>query len=343
MHLTFVEGWPKNPAKHWRLREAGLFPVDPEGFDGKFLSYTPPLPGPVPPERGTHIPHEFRGLMPDKTPDGMGWPVAVAFKHAPRLDEHVKLVDRHIVALRNAMGVATALGRTLVLPKFMCLCERAESPYAILPSCILEGASTELPFVCPLESLFDVARNLKRILPIRPWTFLNSSVHRPPPGAEPFDPSTDFTTVRWQPPEAPPPTAAMTAGGSAAAAAPPRELPLRRGLSDVELHADLSVTGADRARVLHLESAEGGVFGGFESAEQASRFQRLIMDALLGGWSATWCCTSNDKPRGTIQFKRPNPLPMGPASKVANFKGRPPEVPPTRQCYWVDRTCNDRL
>ena len=27
--LTFVEGWPKNPAKYWRLREAGLFPVQP--------------------------------------------------------------------------------------------------------------------------------------------------------------------------------------------------------------------------------------------------------------------------------------------------------------------------
>ena len=139
--------------------------------------------------------------------------------------------------------------------------------------------------------------------------------------------------------------AAATARGSAAAAAasPPRELALRRGLSDVELKADLATAGADRVRVLHLESAEGGVFGGFESAEQATRFQRLIMDALLGGWSATWCCTSNDKPRGTIQFKRPNPLPMGPASKVANAKGRPPEVPPSRQCYWVDRTCNDRL
>ena len=351
LHLTFVEGWPKNPAKHWRLREAGLFPVSPEGFDGQFLTYTPPQPTDVPPERGLHIPQAFSGLMPDRTTDGRGWSVATAFKHAPRLDAHVKLVDRHIAALRNAMGIATALKRTLVLPKFLCLCERAESPYAILPSCILEGASTTLPFICPLESLFDVARDLARILPIRPWTFLNGSVHVPPPGAKPFDPRTDVTAVRWQPntvaaAAAASPAAVSAAGapdGSSGAMMAARRILLRRGLSDMELRADLKAAGADTARVLHLESAEGGVFGGFESIDTATRFHRLIMDALVGGWSATWCCTSNDKPRGTIQFKRPLPLPAGEESKVANVGTRGPEIPQNRQCYWIDRTCNDKL
>ena len=77
--------------------------------------------------------------------------------------------------------------------------------------------------------------------------------------------------------------------------------------------------------------------------DTATRFHRLIMDALVGGWSATWCCTSNDKPRGTIQFKRPLPLPAGEESKVANAGTRGPEIPQNRQCYWVDRTCNDKL
>ena len=238
------------------------------------------------------------------------------------------------------MGVATALKRQLVLPKFMCHCERAESPYAILPSCILEGASTTLPFICPLESLFDVARDLSRVVPLRPWTFLNASVHKPPPGMRPFDLAADVTTVRWRPSAdvAEPVRAAAGAGG-----APPREVHLRRGLSNRELAAGLASKGAERARVLHLESAEGGIFGGFEAQGEAQRFQKLIMDALLGGWSATWCCTSNDKPRGTIQFKRPNALPMGEASKVENAAARGPEVPDRRSCYWVDRTCNERL
>ena len=38
--------------------------------------------------------------------------------------------DRHLVALRNAMAVARALGRDLILPQLLCLCERAQSPWA---------------------------------------------------------------------------------------------------------------------------------------------------------------------------------------------------------------------
>ena len=91
-----------------------------------------------------------------------------------------------------------------------CLCERAESPAALLPGCTLEGActpvfggcarcardqprgreigaSTPVPHVCPLESVYDVAR-VERIwqkgyLQLRPWTFLNSSIHKPPAGS----------------------------------------------------------------------------------------------------------------------------------------------------------------
>ena len=39
LHLTFVEGWPKNPAKYWRLREAGLWLADDDRYyTGKFLA-----------------------------------------------------------------------------------------------------------------------------------------------------------------------------------------------------------------------------------------------------------------------------------------------------------------
>ena len=145
LHLTFVEGWPKNPAKYWRLREAGLFPVEPERFDGKFLSFTPPQPGIEPPERHPSQPvSHARGGMPDMVKDaygrGVGWSVSHAFKWAPRLAAHVDLIDRHIAALRNAMAIAVALKRTLVMPKLMCMCERAESPFAILPQCTLVSA-----------------------------------------------------------------------------------------------------------------------------------------------------------------------------------------------------------
>lgn len=72
----------------------------------------------------------------------------------------------------------------------------------------------------------------------------------------------------------------------------------------------------------------------------------MISQWLLGGWSATWCCTSWDKPRGTLLFKRPLPLAQGRAARTTAWlpdgtpcvdKGcsapRPAEMPEKRKCY----------
>mmetsp|Transcript_24634 Transcript_24634/g.80370 ORF Transcript_24634/g.80370 Transcript_24634/m.80370 type:complete len:584 (-) Transcript_24634:721-2472(-) len=319
LHLTFVEGWPKNPAKYWRLREAGMLPVRPEPFDQRYLSFTPPQPGPTPPER--HEPAPARA--------GNGWTVVAALQWSPRLKAHLELVDRHIAALRNAIGIARALGRQLVMPRMACLCERAESPAALLPGCTLEGASTPVPHVCPLESVYDVAR-VERIwqkgyLQLRPWTFLNSSIHKPPAGALPFTPA-DTTAVRWLA-EAPPHGRPPPQG--------PRQVWLEKGLSAEQLLQAVSAAGASDARVMHLESAEG-VFGGFESAAESKLFKEAISGDLLGGWSATWCCTSWNKPAGTFKFKRPVPLPSG-------VEARGPrtvvDLPDKRECYWQSSPC----
>ena len=90
----------------------------------------------------------------------------------------------------------------------------------------------------------------------------------------------------------------------------PTEVRLGRGMSDVQIKEAVVSAGAYGARVLHLESAEG-VFGGVESSQEDKLFRDAIYNSLLGGWSATWCCTSWDKPRGTFKFKRPLPLPSG--------------------------------
>mmetsp|Transcript_2118 Transcript_2118/g.6808 ORF Transcript_2118/g.6808 Transcript_2118/m.6808 type:complete len:218 (+) Transcript_2118:456-1109(+) len=215
------------------------------------------------------------------------------------------------------------------MPRMACLCERAESPAALLPGCTLEGASTPVPHVCPLESVYDVAR-VERIwqkgyLQLRPWTFLNSSIHKPPAGALPFTPA-DTTAVRWLA-EAPPHGRPPPQG--------PRQVWLEKGLSAEQLLQAVSAAGASDARVMHLESAEG-VFGGFESAAESKLFKEAISGDLLGGWSATWCCTSWNKPAGTFKFKRPLPLPSG-------VEARGPrtvvDLPDKRECYWQSSPC----
>lgn len=335
LHLTFVEGWPKNPAKYWRLREAGLLAKDPERTDGKYLSFTPPQPATIPPDRAPHLPAgRPNGDLPEKTKDQKGWPVATALRFSPRLAAHLDLIDRNIAALRNAMGIARALGRQLVMPKMLCLCERAESPTSLLPTCVLDGASTPIPHVCPLESVFDVAR-VEQLwksgyLTLRPWNLLNGSVHKPfPAGTAPIDHAKDVVTVRWSDPNA----AASDAKPHVRYSAETREAWLLRGGSDLQMKQGLETLGLMDARVVHLETAEMA-FGGFEDRSAAKEFHRNIMTHLLGGWSATWCCTSWNKPIGTINFKRPLELPAGASARAGS--PRTNEIPAKRPCYWRD-------
>jgi len=151
------------------------------------------------------------------------------------------------------------------------------------------------------------------------------SAHTPAPGALPFTPA-DTTAVRWLA-EAPPHGRPPPQG--------PRQVWLEKGLSAEQLLQAVSAAGASDARVVHLESAEG-VFGGFESAAESKLFKEAISGDLLGGWSATWCCTSWNKPAGTFKFKRPVPLPSG-------VEARGPrtvvDLPDKRECYWQSSPC----
>lgn len=357
MHLTFVEAGVA--AKHWRLREAGLYPLSPEPVEAprKFLSFTPPRPPDFTPP-ATHPSLLVTGRdgktsampIPNMTADKQGWNVSTAIEYSPRLAAHLELVDRQIEALRNAMAIARALGRALLLPRLLCLCERAQSPFAILPSCVKVGASTPIPFVCPLEHLFDIEDLApmweQGYLELRPWTLLDDTFH--PHAAAALRGHGGHATLRWgarrdrreewgatlQRLVAYAEVGSNRSSGGRAA----EPLLVPRGLSDVQLREALAVGGgASEARLLHLESAEAGVFGGFEDAETAKEFERRIGLHLIYGYkrfSGSWCCTSQRYQRGTILYKRPAPLPQGAAARDSDGGGRTADAP--RPCYWED-------
>ena len=363
LHLTFVEAGVAG--KNWRLREAGLFPVGPEisapstasprppsstggaaeasASDGgpprRFLSFDAPVPvGAVPPARHPLLPPGAR--IPNET-RGQGWSVDTAIQWSPRLKAHLELIDRFFVALRNAMAVAKALNRALILPRIQCLCERAQSPWGILPSCVKDGASTPMPFVCPLEYLLDL-EELEgmwhtKYLQLHPWTLRDADKH--PSVAQEIN--QHATTIRWSTPpvggsEAD--ASAPTEGGDHAGASTVR---IKPGLSDVGWRQAVAQAGVDSARLLHLESADGAVFGGFEAEAAATEFDRRIRAHVIPGarrFGGTWCCTTTHYQAGTILYKRPWRLPQGAAARdsraaeaaAAEHKGRP------RPCYWED-------
>ena len=57
-----------------------------------------------------------------------------------------------LMQVRNAMAVAQALGRTLVLPELWCGLDRWWAPH----SGVIPGSATTLPFRCPLDHVLDL-------------------------------------------------------------------------------------------------------------------------------------------------------------------------------------------
>lgn len=149
LHATYASD------KVMKLREEGLF-LDPPGhYDGTFLTYDFVLP---PAFLGAVEAAEIAGAGVDP-PDGT---------HTWR--SHWHLVSFQLRELRAALAVATALGRTLMLPRIACSCEARDASLYSLSSphtphtlsthqcffypgkgCVIEGHRVRLPHVCPTD------------------------------------------------------------------------------------------------------------------------------------------------------------------------------------------------
>lgn len=135
VHTTFTEGG--YAGKVYRLREAHLWLLDPPSYYESphgFLTFTPPqLPAGVP------LPPAINATASRRYDDkySSGWLVPTALRSSPRLRAHLELARRHILALRDAIAIASMLKRILILPQLPCLCDRSESPL-VLPSCVSE-------------------------------------------------------------------------------------------------------------------------------------------------------------------------------------------------------------
>jgi len=326
VHVTFTEGGIHG--KLWRLKEAGLWNLEPADYfeAGRYLSFTPPkAPHPLPPAAvepyGECVARQKRGEVSavydgwwapsrpapcvkhipqyaDKNGD-QGVTISEARMIAPRLQAHLKMAARYLVALRDGMAAAWLLNRTFVFPMFECMCDRSEWP-DVVPTCRLENSDLEFPFGCPLNFLINVhfmqgienGVRGKRGVPYREHSFLSNprlSTHL----------RTSRATVRFSRERERP---------AAPAEADVALLP--RGVTDMELLAALGPGSAhDNTAVLLLEDAED-VLGGFEDAEAGSYIRDLLDAKMLYG---SWCCsrTNFHHPGATAFFDLPAKLPLG--------------------------------
>lgn len=188
-----------------------------------------------------------------------------------------RLVAHHLLCLRNALAVAQILGRTLVIPRMPCHCDRYWFP--ILPMCRSPGSELKRPFSCTLDQLVDVMR-WEVDLGLR---FRHAAYLEEPALA---------SSLNWS---------------SVASHAAPQELRVSAAAHDSLLltrfatEADvIAVLGPQSStRVLELASA-ADAFCAFESQAANQRFDELMAKAL----PATWCCAKS----GSIAFDLPSAL-----------------------------------
>ena len=237
---------------------------------------------------------------------------------APRLQGHMKMAARYLVALRDGMSIAWALNRTFVFPRFGCLCDRSEWP-DIMPTCRLENSDLQFPFDCPLNFLLNV-HFMQGVeapsgrypgVPYREHSFLVN------PRLTPVLRDSNASVVFVKGPtdkHAPQPFGTRTPLGDPSSPRPFKatvELP--KGATDTELLRALGPGSAHHeTAVLYLDEAED-VLGGFEDAEAGRHVRQLLDSKVLYG---SWCCsrTNFHHPGATAFFDKPAVLPVGSAA-----------------------------
>ena len=336
VHVTFTEGGVHG--KLWRLKEAALWNLEPPGYfdEGRYLSFRPPVvPHPLPPAAiepydecvarhasgaksavydgwwapsspapcAKHV-KQYRDTNGD---DGVNIGEAIAM--APRLQAHLKMAARYLVALRDGMVAAWLLNRTFVFPEFECMCDRSEWP-DVMPSCRLENSDLEFPFKCPLNFLINVhfmqgienGNNGRRGVPYREHSFLSN-----PRLSRRLQESRTHVAFREQ--------KAAFHGEDVAPSETAKMAILPRGATDHEVLAALGPgTAHDETAVLVLDDAED-VLGGFEDAEAGQYIRGLLDSKMLYG---SWCCsrTNFHHPGATAFFTAPPRLPLGREAKM---------------------------
>jgi len=135
VHMTyqFAEGSKFAYGKRQRLRQAGLWLVEPESYyNGRYLALSA----------------EASNLLIKPMDSKIDSRVAV--------DYHLQEARHRVAVLRPLLGIAKALGRALILPRMLCYCDFM---WKEMLNCRVGGAETmRLPFDCPMDHVLDTPK-----------------------------------------------------------------------------------------------------------------------------------------------------------------------------------------
>jgi hypothetical protein len=258
VHATYSLDNHDALAKAQRFREAGLWAVDDDAYyQGKFLALNYSL---APAVQAAVDGYVRKGEAPSN------------------IDVHSKSLASYVAELRDALALATALGRTLVLPRWTCYCDRlwSGSDDIFHFGCMYPGAQDGrfVPFVCPMDHVLSPTTWAREGTAYRDAAFLDAPrrlalAKRATGGAD-----TPIAELRLLPRasfDALPPAAQRGA------------LPL--GTTDTEVAKLLAAHGLEKAGVLRLPHARG-LLCGLDGAAAASRANQLASRLLR---VPQWC------------------------------------------------------
>jgi len=138
VHTTFQYGGTEG--KRHRLREGMMWEDDDDYYAQDFLSFTPDIP------HGMVYPSGAASVLPDGS---------VPFEQRMSVPQHFALVHHQLAQIRDALALAQALGRILVLPRLVCGLDRYWAPH----NGIIPGSATQLPLLeCPADHVIDLER-----------------------------------------------------------------------------------------------------------------------------------------------------------------------------------------
>lgn len=161
-HATYSLDNHDGVAKRQRFRESGLWLADPPSYaQGKFLALAPSSPPRVQ-DRLAH--YAGVGIAPTN------------------IDTHARALEEYVAELRDALALALALGRTLVLPRWTCYCDRlwSGSDDIFHFGCMYPGSQDGnfVPFGCPMDHVLSPVAWEREKLAYRDPIFLDQPQFR---------------------------------------------------------------------------------------------------------------------------------------------------------------------
>lgn len=244
VHATYSLDRHDGASKRQRFREAGLWAVDPPSFfQGRYLALNASLP----PQVAAALSAFEARAQP-----------------AHNIATHRAALASYLAELRDALALSRALGRTLILPRWACYCDRlwAGSAPILETSCMYPASQDEpfLPFDCPMDHVLSPTDWLDAGLAHRDHSFLQAPQMRTASTADIF----------VDPP-------------AAAGALHPGERTLPSRITDRQAVRLLEEVG--HVQVLRLQHARG-LLCGLESAHATSAFNELARRVLR---IPSWC------------------------------------------------------